>query len=313
MRSWVTRADMIECVFSGVLKCTEGTFPLEIGIRGTESAPGADGSVRQWEIVPAMNGFFLQKQIALTPYGWRMLDLELGGGDVGREFIEAVRRGPTYVPWAYQTMVAPNPNLELWRGVSLLAEHDWWGDLQRLVLPIIKEAARVPLLAAALTPEYQAHRWDKFFRRPGGEPASEEQEKRFLAAWESSRILPPGASKGGLLPNNDVIDAYLLVTLTDRAVEVRVPCELPEAGAGGQRAFRARVVVECADPAVLEELRRLRAEADPDRGTVPQPTSFGKKREKWRVVAIESDLLPIPVNSMPKPDQPGGMAGGPPQ
>jgi hypothetical protein len=86
---------------------------------------------------------------------------------------------------------------------------------------------------------------------------------------------------------------------------------LPVAGSGGQAAFRARVVVECTDPAVLDELKRLRAEADPDRGTVPQPDWFGKRREKWRVVAVESDLVPIPTSPTPEQAR-AGMPSGPP-
>jgi hypothetical protein len=301
MREWVTRPDMINCVFTGVLKCPEGTFPVEIALRGTESAPGADASVRQWEIVGNPTGFVQNRQVAMTPYGWRLAELEQSGGDVGRAFIAAFQQGPIMAPWVYQTLIHPDPRVEFWLGLNALAQYPFWGPVQRQLVPILTDAIRTPMVALALAPEYLAYPWEKFLRMPGGSSHPDDRLKVFLSVWKASSIFPPGRGKGGLLPNNDVVDGSLLINVTDKAVEVRVPCEIPEPG--GERAYRARVVVACDDRAVLDDLARLRSEADPDRGTVPQPSDFRSRAYKWRVVALESDLVAISTNAMPQPDQ----------
>jgi hypothetical protein len=207
-------------------------------------------------------------------------------------------------------MVRPDGNLAFWSGVGFMAQHPVWGDLYN-VLPVLMPLQRVPALALAIAPDYLAHRWDKFFRLPGGETPTEGQEKTFLAVWQTSGLLPTGRGKGGLLPNNDQLDAHEIVTVTDRSVQVRVPCEMPALGAGGERAYRARVVVECTEPNVIAELKRLRAEADPDRGTVPQPADFRGRRYRWRVVAVESDLVGVSTNPGPQGAQGGMMPGMP--
>jgi hypothetical protein len=309
MREWVTRGETIDCVYTGVVKCPEGVFPVEIPLRGSEGAPGADGSVRQWEIVATPTGFVQVKNSAITPYGWRISELEMDGGEFGRVFVNALRQGPVAAPWVYQTMVRPDGNPELWSVVGFLAQYPVWGELHK-VLPALTQLHRVPVLALAIAPDYVPHRWDKFFRQPGGAPASENQEKTFLAVWQVSGILPTGSGKGGLLPNNDQLDAHDFLTVTDKAIELRVPCEMPALGSGGQRAYRARVVIACTEPDVLADVKRLRTDvgADPEGKTVPQPADFRKRKYKWRVVAIESDLASYSTTPGPQ----GATAGMPP-
>ena len=307
MREWVTRAGLIDCVFTGVVRCPEGSFPVEIPVRGSEGVPGSGGSIRQWEIAATPAGLVQQKNVTLTPYGWRLSELEADGTDFGRAFISTVRQGQAMMPWAYQMMVRDDANQPLWAGVAFLAQSRPWGDLHN-AFPALTDLLRTPMQALGVFPEYVAHRWDKFFRLPGGRLPTEGQEQTFLAVWKTSGLMPVGRGKGGLIPNNDQLDASAVVSLTDQALEVRVPCEMPALASGGERAYRARVVVACTDPSVLNELKQLRAEADPVSGTVPQPTGFRTRSAKWRVVGIESDLEG--VSTTPQQGPGGGMSPG---
>jgi hypothetical protein len=161
----------------------------------------------------------------------------------------------------------------------------------------------LPLRSLELAPDYRDFPWGKFFRLPDGATATPEQQQEFESIWKAGRLLPPGRDQGGLLPGNDKIDGMPTLLLTDKALEVRVPCELPVPGSAGRDAYRARIVVACSDPAVLAELKQLHDQADPDRDTVPPPETFRKNPGLWRITAIECDL--VRVSTRP-PEQQGG-------
>ena len=306
LRDWAYRPGLIDCVFTGVVRCPEGTFPLEIPLKGSEGLIGAEGGgVRQWFVqTNPQNGLVQIKSSTLTRYGWRVNELEMSGAEFGRSFIVGVRNGPESYPLLYQLMVHPTADREFWARVPFLF-HVWGRHL------------RVPAAAVAHTPDYIAHRWDQLLRMPNGEKATEEARRRFddlrpkfLTIWNTLGILGPGRPNGGRLPNNEVIDAHALVTVTDAAVEVRVPCEIPSLGGGGELAAsaRGRVVVLCDDKGVLAELKRLREEARGGNETSAQPPDFGKHQYRWRVVAIESDMQEV----RPAPQGPEGLMPPPP-
>jgi hypothetical protein len=305
LRDWVYRPGLIDCVFTGVVKCPEGVFPIEIPLKGSEGLIESEGGgVRQWSVdANRQNGLVQVNSATLTEYGWRVNELEISGGEFGRSFIIGVRNGTEAYPLLYQLMVRPDSNRDFWSGVPFLFR-------------VLGQHLRVPPAVVAYTPDYLAHRWDQFLRMPDSDKATDEARKRFddlrpkfLAIWNTLGILGAGRPNGGRLPNNEVIDAHSLVTITDAAVEVRVPCEIPSLGGGTElvTAARGRVVVVCDDREVLAELKRLREAAKGGNETSARPADFGKRQPRWRVAAIESDMQEV----VPPPS-PGGPGGPPP-
>jgi hypothetical protein len=64
--------------------------------------------------------------------------------------------------------------------------------------------------------------------------------------------------------------------------------------------------VACTDPATLAELKQYKAAADPSKATLDAPDEVVRRRVfAWRVVRVESDMVPVSVGPMP------GMPGGP--
>ena len=159
------------------------------------------------------------------------------------------------------------------------------------------------------TKEFQAFSFpDQFFKLPGGRDPSPEQRAQFKTIWENAGLLP----SGGRLRNSTDKQAHL--TVTDSAIEVRVPCELPLPGVDANAAARGRVVVVSTDPALLAELKQLRAEAKPDDGTTMPAEELFRRDFKWRIVRIESDLVRVvmqqrPGEGGPPVPAPGGPAG----
>src|SRR5207237_7261198 len=43
MREWLSKPGQIECMFTGMVKCPEGRFPVEIGLRASDNTGGGDG------------------------------------------------------------------------------------------------------------------------------------------------------------------------------------------------------------------------------------------------------------------------------
>jgi hypothetical protein len=308
LRDWAYRPGLIDCVFTGVVKCPEGTFPVEIPLKGSEGLIGAEGGgVRQWFVEAARPGGLIQVNSAtLTQYGWRVTEMEMSGGEFGRSFLAGVRNGPEFYPLLYQLMVNPTANRDFWAGVPFLFR--LWGT-----------HVRVPAAAVAFTPDYFAHRWDQFLRMPDWEKATDEERKKFddfrpkfLTIWNTMGVVGAGRPNGGRLPGNENIDAHNLVTITDTAVEVRVPCEIPALAGGDKLASRGRVVVVCDDKETIAELKRLREEAKGGSQSSARPPDFGKRQFRWRVVAIESDMQELSATPQGGQGGPGGAMPPPP-
>jgi hypothetical protein len=295
LKDWAYKPTGIDCVFTGVLKCPEGAFPLDVALKGVEGVTGAEGgAARQWTVVNGQNGFFQPETVRRTPYGWLVTALELSGSQAGRNFIAAVSGNPHVLPYAYAGMIRePFP-----QGLTPGAEPGW----VRTVVHTRALGAVAGGLAAArpFTNEYAAYFPDQFFKLRGGADPRPEQKKLFLDAWSTFGLAPPG----GRLQNSP--DTQPILTISDSAVEIRVPCELPIPGSDASAA-RGRVVLECRDPAVLEELKRLRAAANPDAGTAAGPEELANRVFNWRVVRFETDLFPVRPSADRVPA--GGMPG----
>ncbi len=299
VRDWMYRPGAIECLFTGSVKCPEGTFPVEVPLKGIDALPGSEEVGRQWVVFPGKNGLFVPDKITRTPYGWRVEELMVTGGAVGKEFLRVTMNGPSAMPFVYHTMIREG-------GPSLLLENILATTLARSAV-----GGGLTTLPPS-TSDYSAYLHDQMLRLPDGGQPSPDQKSKFLAIWNKIGLFAPGRR----LPGNEAVDAHDFFTVTDTAIEVRVPCELPSPGTSGElAASRGRVVVVCTEPDVIAELKRLRAEANPDAGSATPPPDFGQKRFRWRVARIESDLQDVKVNPQGAggrggPGGPGGPGGG---
>jgi hypothetical protein len=299
--TWTPRPGAVECVLNGTVKCPEGTFPMTINLRGADATAEGGGGGRQWMISrPGAAGFFDQARVTRTDYGWWVFFLELDGDAFGRAFVSHLAPGPTSHLPAYRAFVAPGGDRPGWGAVA--AERD-----PRTTL-ITQLMFAVPARAAFGDSGFAEYMDTQFFKLPGGAEPTSEQKKRFFASWNVLGLRPAGDKLRDGAGN--IIDKEGTITVTDTAIEVRVPVEIPVLGTGRVEAARGRVVVACTDPAVLAELKALRASANPAQGTASPPEELKSKRIPWRVVRVESDM--VPVNATQRgPGGPGGEFGPP--
>jgi len=288
LRDWSYKPTGVECVVAGTLTCPEGTFPLSIPMKGLEAGSKGDGGGRQWQItLPQSGGGFVQReQVKLTPYGWYLIELEGQGSAFARAFVRD----------------CGEPNRRVFAAVAYAQA----GDAPALrTLTTEGAAARLAAVGVpgglAWSPgpaEFRATA-EHLFRLPGGAAPSPEQFKQFLFAWETSGIVPVG----GRLKDNPDTNGQL--SFPDGRVELRVPIEIPLAGAKRDIvAARGRVVLEATNPAVAAEAKRLREAAGPAQGTATPPDAAPTAPITWKVVRIESDMKP--VSARPQGAPPGG-------
>jgi hypothetical protein len=146
------------------------------------------------------------------------------------------------------------------------------------------------------------------FTRPNGAPVSPEQFKTFMFCWENpGRIVPAGT----VLKTNP--DTNPVLFLDGSKVEYRIPCELALlADASGQAAARGRLVLRPepeSEAALLKDLATARDAGGPM--TSEPPSDLDKyPKPLWRLVRIESDLIPQFNQRGPAPlSMPGGPGG----
>jgi hypothetical protein len=286
--TWTYRPGVTECLLTGAVKCPEGTFPITVILKGVEGVSGAEGGGRQWMLERAQpSGFIEQGRATRTPYGWLVLVLERSGTNFGKLFVSNAGFGGGSHYFAYRGFIAEG------------GAPGEWIDVART--PLLQLALAAPSAIAGPT-DYADYVEKHLFGLPGGaEPQNPEQRKQFEHAkqqfknsWERFGIRPAGDK----LKDRDgsPIDKESLINITDRAVEVRVPIEIPLVSPGKIETARGYVVVECKDPKVLAELKQLKDAADPDKGTLSPPEDMLRRSVAWRVVRIESDMAPISVS-----------------
>jgi len=273
LRDWSYRPGTIDCMITGVFKCPEGSFPVNIPLRGIEGTSSVEGGARQWQIVPVQNGYISRSTISLTPYGWLVANLHHSGGLFGKNFLEKLGSGTQMYPFVYHDMIGPPAKRPFWLAVGETAQG-------RVAI-----SGAVGAFVPYYTDDYANYFRNQFFRLPGGTEPTNEQKLRFQYSWLNYGLVPSGTR----LRNSPDTNDYTVIS--DKAVEVFVPCELPFPSAeGSSSAARCRIVVSCEDPALIEELKRLRAEANPDQGTQSPPDSFSTRNFPWRIVRLETDL-----------------------
>jgi hypothetical protein len=290
MRDWkITKGGGIECVYRGAVRCPEGTFPMNVSLKGVEPTAGDAPVGRQWQVTLTPAGFVQQAEVRLTPYGWYVGALEKQGAAFARQFL-AANRPRAARPYAY-------------------LDYSRHGDDPVFrPLSVAGELARAGVVGAPVatgwtpSPAFYEATARLLFALPGGAAPSPDQAKTFAAVWSATGVEPAGVRLKDSPDNQD------LTTITDEAVEIRVPVELPLPAEPGREpaAARGRMVIACTDPPVLAELRRRRAEADPVNGTSAAPPTDSPPPSSWRLVRIESDLRPIPLRQPGPPGTPGG-------
>jgi hypothetical protein len=283
--TWVARPGSIE---SGLLlsaTCPEGVFPVGVQLRGADGTPGTEGGragPRQWFVSRPQGGTFVDRaRAARTPYGWLVEYLELNGGQFGRGFVSFAATGPAAHPFAYRAFVAPDAG-----------DRQGWRDLGSPANARLQIAFALAAGAQGTdwTAGYETFRDRDLIKLPDGTDPTPEQRATFLRVWNALGLRPAGDRLRD--PSGAPVDNEVALTLTDTEVLVRVPVEIPF---DARDAARARVVVSCTDPAVLAELKQLRASADPKTASATPPASLGNRAIPWRVARVESDLQRITV------------------
>jgi hypothetical protein len=295
----------IDATVTGTVKCPEGMFPITITLKGAEGVTAAEGGGggRQWSINrPQGGGFIDQTKATRTPYGWLLVIMEVlpqGGAAFGANFVKHVATtGPTNHVYNYRAFVAPGGDGQGWEAVAA----DPTG-LSQFAFAVPTQA-----MGDAGYADYMANH---FYKGRNGVEPTPEQKARFFTSWNTFGIRPAGDklkdSGGG------PIDKETDITLTETAVQMRVPIEIPLLGTSGKHEVaRGRVVVECADPKLVAELKQLKAEANPAAGTSSPTEEMMRRKFAWRVVRIESDMAPVNIIPPGGPGAPGGPGGMPP-
>ena len=292
MRAWqVNQNGGIECVYRGVVRSPEGTFPVNVPLRGAEVAVGDAPAGRQWQIYLPPGGYVNQPEVRLTPYGWYVLGVEKQGGEFARQFLRDARvRVARPYAYANYARVGDDP---FFRPLSV------GGETARAAV------AGVGLMVATPPPPaYFAETARRLFRLPGGAEPPADKAATFAAAWNAGGVEPAGMRPKESQDTND------MTTIADDAVEVRVPVEIPLPAPPGRpetSVARARLVVACTDPAALAELKRLRSSADPVNGATPTPTIERPPPFAWKLVRVESDLRPVTIRQPTGPGAPGNQ------
>ena len=298
LRDWATRGKIVECVYTGTIKCAEGTFPIHVPLKGTEGVSGAEAGGRQWQINAGANGFIQLEKLSMTRYGWYIDLLQTYGGSYGKQFIAVSSASPGSAPYAYHAFINP-------KGVG------GWGRFLAMSVPQ-PEIARWLADAIPQTPEYRKFINDQFFRLPTGSEPTTQQKATFVKNWSAHGIVLAGSR---LKNSPEKFDHLTLVRDAQKQItkiEVRIPVELPMPRTDSDMAAaRGKLVVECTDPEALKLANELRTAADPNQPLLAPPEEYRKLQFKWRVTRLETDLYPVQVQRQEAGGQPGmpGMPG----
>lgn len=299
--NWENKSGTIDCGFTGTVTCPEGTFPVVIPLKGVEGITASEGGGggRQWMIAWRSGNFIQQDKVELTGYGWLVAILEGQGGAFGKMFVDDLNFGPSGHPYLYRAFIAPVGDLS-WRGV--------------VRNPLMHFAFAVPLAVAhpGGYSEYLAYTENSFFKLPGGGEPDAGQKAKFLASWNALGLFEAGRRLKD--PGGGVPDKETTFKITDTAVEVHVPVEIPLPGVGKVETARGKVVIACSDPALLAQIKERKSAAKGgEKPSANPPADLPlDKPFPWRVVRVESDLAPVNIQQQGGPGGPGGPGGGPP-
>lgn len=293
IRDWIEKPDGVECTFTGVLRCSEGLFPLLIPMKGVEAGTSAKTPGRKWVIVVPATGVIVPDKISRTPYGWLVEAIEQTATMTGKEFFYAVGNGSINYPYIYHKMIHPEIKTASWDAI----------DPSRSTTHAAV-AGNMSVVGLLFNSKYGNFFRNEFFKLPEGREPTDEQKTQFKKGWDIMGLLPPGVR----LKNSQ--DRSATTTITDTAIEVRLPCELALPGSDAVAA-RCRLVIAASDPALLAELKVLKADANPDLSTISPPEALKTRSfPQLRLIRVETDLRPIanpPRERGPQSPQPPTM------
>ena len=296
--TWAYKPGQIDCLLNGTIKCPEGTFPIVVPLKGVDGVTGAEGGGggRQWSIAHPPGGFIDQAKTTRTEYGWLLVGLEVDGAAFGKSFVNHLAFGPSSHNFVYRAFIAPGGDLPGWANAAVPRDipHPRWPMASHL-------AFAVPARAGLGDAGYDEYMDKHFFKREGGAEPSPELKEQFFVSWTAQGLRPAGTQLKD--PGGNVVDKEDLLAVTETAIEVRVPVEIPVIGTKRVEVARGRLVVACTDPTVLAEVKQLKAKANPAQGTLNPPDGLDQIRKKatWRVVRVESDMQRINLSEMQRP------------
>lgn len=319
LRSWQLTPDgKLACEVAGILSCPEGEFPVTIPLMGTTD-PNNKSKPRAWQIIPGKKYQYLElEQAARTRYGWLVAGLETSAVLTADQFIETHRLPPPFGPSAaidgfITNRHTPAYTADLIRG----ADSRLWlvGPSALVIGPT--DLAEVPA----------ADRPTGFFARSNGQPMTDAPFDRpdgqkvaggletLREVWERPALTMLSPTFKSKLRVADATPKFPIVDTSDPArVVVKVPIDFQprrEEFLRNRGTFTSgHLVLVCDDPAVLKEVADAYQEAKAGRSSPKTTPPEGPARQfRFRVIRIESDLLPIAP-----PDQQGaGGPGGPPR
>lgn len=302
---WVRNPQRVTCTLNAEIVSPEGvhTFSLKMI---AEIAPNGQ---RIWalENKPSYVNVMTRR---LTPYGKKIEDLEILGGLMAHRFIEPM--GPQVL-----TRLTDPDDLEAFHARI-------FDDFMNQSFPTTRELKMVSVRMrvaiggglSAVDPKtmgYEKRLIGEIFQPllPAVNLSADEKIKmetearaKFDAVWRGNRILRPGT----MLRNSK--DVFPILSVDEKGARVSAPLELVlPGGESASNTARGRVILECTDAPSLEELKTLRASADPTRAVLAGQPEPPMGIITWRVVRIESDMKPAPVGvqqqSSPERSGPG--------
>lgn len=293
----------IDCVLACSLECPEGVYELNVPMLARTDEAG----LREWQILPFSTG--LVKSARLTDYGRRVYELKSDANQAASRFLFYVQN-PAFQDRAYYFFAKKPFNVSV---------EDTYLKAGRL--PPAGTTAVVGG-TAILEKEVLGYETDlvtRWFTPTLGADApkapedrkkkEEEMRKQFGSIWNSGRIRVSGV----LVKDNPEKDSVLLVG-NDR-IELHHPIELAlPGGESSANTARGRLILVCDNPDVLAQVNRERQSANPADATdvtTPRP-NWTPLFSAWKIVRIESDLVPMPQAPAGRPDgMPPGMPGMP--
>lgn len=316
LKEWNLSPDgKLTCTVAATLKCAEGEFPVTVPLQGTTD-PNNRAAGRTWQVLPSPRAGYLELDTApRTKYGWLVAALDYRAQ-------EAVGR-------LCDTLRLPEPF-----GPSLAADGFVSGRHDAAFTEAMSKGLdeRVTLIGPTCLIVGPTEPPDTFFARGDGKPMTDDEFKRpdgatvrggltsLREVWQSptaTKFHLTYSQKAGWRPA-EMAPRHGLVVLSDPtqavfkvAVDFQPKGPLRNDFAGRGLFTTGRVVVACDDLAVMKDLADALAEAKAGRAPLIKdpPDDVQNRKFRFRVLRIESDLLPVAGVEMKSGGAGGGMGG----
>jgi hypothetical protein len=294
---WVRKQQRVTCSLNADLISPEGVHTISLRMIAVIAPNGQ----RLWglENKPA---YVTRRR--LTPYGKKVEELEIVGGLIAQRFIEPMG------PQTHTRITNPEDLDAFHRRIYVDFMHNPYPPAKDP--PLVGVAMRTAIGSGIASYEplaigYEQKLFNGIFQpavnTAGLSPDDKlkretDAREKFKAVWNGNRFMRPGSM---LRSSKDV---FPVLSLDDTGARCSVPVEfvLPGSETAANTA-RGRVILETTDPATLDELKTLRASADPRTAVEAGFPEVPKTIIPWRVVRIVSDMNPAPVSAQQQQPQ----------